>query len=227
MGKFEKKIRKRLDDEKEEFNVWFEKNHEKLQDFSDYCKIEDAEREGNTIKVNNKKVWLIPIGFMLVVLCLFLCFLPMLVPEKTPSHFGNDDVHSMELNAEEQKEILQQNPFISKLENLTFLKLLKNEDDSLVFVIADGEIETESDFYFVNIQIEIDPYYHFTSKPIYSELANYTKKGEYSIHYEKKYVDTDDINWYYMLAEKGKQKIYWEVCCFEESIEQFINLMFD
>lgn len=227
MGKFEKRIRTRIHNEKEEFNVWFDKNHEKLHDFADQDAEEIIERDGNAGKLNKKKVWIIPIGFLLAVLCVFLCFLPMLLQEKAPSYFGDSDVYHMELSAEEQAGVLQENPFIARLENLTYIKLLKNEDDSLVFVIADGEIETESDFYLVNIQIEIDPYYHFTSKPIYSELANQTKKGEYSIHYEKKYVDADDINWYYMLTEKGSQKIYWEVHCFEESIEQFIDLMFN
>ena len=71
MGRFERKIQKRLKDETEEFDVWFEKNKESFPGFVD----EQSEEESQgTVKLRKKKFWIIPTAFILVALCVFLCF---------------------------------------------------------------------------------------------------------------------------------------------------------
>ena len=104
-------------------------------------------------------------------------------------------------------------------------KILKIEDDSLVFVILSCELETEADYYFVTVQIEYNSYYNFVAKPIYEKLSQERQVNGYTVSYGQNGFDSDELYWYYMLTEKDGQKTYWEVHCFEESIEQFIDLM--
>lgn len=224
MGKFERKIRKRMKNEVEDFDVWFEKNQAKFSDFTN--KPSEEIEQGNAIKVKKKKVWLYPVGFFLAVLCVVLCFIPLMMQGQTPTHFGDEAVYQTPLKSSEQKAILRENPFLAQLSYTNSAKLLKTDDDSLVFVIMLGELETTEDYYFVTVQLEYNPYYEFLSKHTYERLKNQTEVNGFTIRYDLLGLDADELNWYCMSTEKNGQKIYWEIHCFEESIEQFIDLMF-
>lgn len=225
MGKFEKKIRNRMNKEVEDFDVWFEKNQEKFPGFTS-IPSEEIE-QGNEITAKKKKVWLLPVGFLLAAVCVVLCFLPLMRQEQEPMFFGDELVSTNLLSEAEQEQVLKENPYLSQLTYTYGVKLLKNDDNSLVFVILHGELETIEDYYFVTVQIEHNPYYDFLSKPTYSELQQKTEINGYSIKYDLMGLDADELNVYRMLSEKNGQKIYWEIHCFEESIDQFICLMFN
>lgn len=45
----------------------------------------------------------------------------------------------------------------------------------------------------------------------------------YAVSYELSGTDDLGLYRYYMRTEQNGQKIYWEIHCFEESIEQFIG----
>ncbi len=151
MGKFERKLRKQMKSEVEDFDVWFEKNQEKFPGFTNMPN-EEIE-QGSEIKVKKKKVWIITMGFFLAVICVVLCFIPLMTQDQTPTHFGDEAVYQTPLKSSEQKAILQENPFLAQLSYTNSAKLLKTDDDSLVFVILNGELETEADYYFVTVQI--------------------------------------------------------------------------
>lgn len=226
MGRFERKIQKRLKDETEEFDVWFEKNKESFPGFVD----EQSEEESQgTVKLRKKKFWIIPTAFILVALCVFLCFLPLILKKDditTPSFFGDEIVIEKKMNEEEYQSILQENPFINKMEVTIAVKIEKIDDGSLVFVILDSELETENDYYLVTVQIEYNPYYEFVSKPEYDNFDRQFSVNDFEIGYRLAGFDSDDLYWYYVLTERDGQRIYWEVHCFEESIEEFIQIIF-
>lgn len=225
MGKFERKIRKQMKSEVEDFDVWFEKNQEKFPGFTN---IPNEEIEqGSEIKVKKKKAWIITMGFFLAVIGVVLCFIPLMMQGQTPTLFGDEAVYQTPLKSSEQKAILRENPFLAQLSYTNSAKLLKTDDDSLAFVIMLGELETTEDYYFVTVQLEYNPYYEFLSKPTYERLKNQTEVNGFTIRYDLLGLDADELNWYRMSTEKNGQKIYWEIHCFEESIEQFIDLMFD
>lgn len=225
MGKFERKIRKQMKSEVEDFDVWFKKNQEKFPGFTNMAN-EEIE-QGSEIKVKKKKIWLVPIGFFLAVLCVMLCFIPWMIQDQTPTHFGDDAVYEAVIEDSEQTKIIQEHPFLAQISYTSWKKLLKTADDSLVFVILNGELETEADYYFLTVQIEYNSYYDFLSKSSYEELANQTEANGFSIRYELLGLDVDELYLYRMSTEKDGQMMYWEIHCFEESIEQFIELMFN
>lgn len=226
MGRFERKIRKRLKDETEEFDVWFEKNKDSFPDFVD---VRSEEESQGTVKLKKKKFWIIPTAFILVALCVFLCFLPLILKKEditTPSFFGDEIVIEKKMSEEEYQSILQENPFIDKMEVTIAVKIEKMDDGSLVFAILDSELETENDYYLVTVQIEYNPYYEFVSKPEYDNFDRQFFVNDFEIGYRLAGFDSDDLYWYYVLTERDGQRIYWEVHCFEESIEEFIQIIF-
>ena len=105
-------------------------------------------------------------------------------------------------------------------------KIEKTDDGSFVFAILNSELETENDYYLVTVQIEYNPYYEFVSKPAYDNLDHSLMISDFEVGYKLAGFDSDDLYWYYMLTESNGRRIYWEVHCFEESIEEFIQIVF-
>lgn len=228
MGRFERKFNKKLQEEFPSFDVWVEKNKEHFPGFVDSRSEEEIESQG-IVKLKKKKLWIIPTAFVLVALCVFLCFLPMILDRNavtTPSFFGEEAVIETNLSEEEYQRILQENPFIEKMSVMAQSKIEKVDDGSLVFAILNCELETENDYYLVTVQIEYDQYYEFVSKPAYDNLDHSLTISDFEVGYKLAGFDSDDLYWYYMMTEKDGQRIYWEVHCFEESIEEFIQIIF-
>lgn len=227
MGRFERKIQKRFKEETEKFDVWYEKNKDKFSDFEN--KNEAENMQNGDVKVKKCKMWVIPIAFIFVMVCVFLCFLPLILQKDkitTPSFFGDEAVIETKLSEEEYQSILQENLYLAKMSVVAQSKIKKTEDDSLVFVILNCELETQADYYFVTAQLEYNPYYEFVSKPEYDNFDKQFYVNDFEIGYKLAGLDSDDLYWYYLLTEKNGQKIYWEVHCFEESIDEFIELVF-
>lgn len=233
MGKFERKMKKRLNRETQAFDVWFEENRERFSEFENNT---HEEREPSSeVKVKKKKLWLIPVGFFLAAICVFLCFLPMILRKDSvsvpqvpdpPLFFGDEIVYGADMTAEETETVCAEYPMIGQLDFASYRKLMRSDDDSLVFMIVKGELETENDYYFITMQIEYNPYYNFLDKDCYENLEQSTQINDAHVAYSFEGSDMDGLYWYYLLSEKEGQKIYWEVHCFEESINEFIGLVF-
>ena len=145
----------------------------------------------------------------------------------TPSFFGDEAVIETNLSEEEYQRILQENSFINKMNVTLARKIEKTDDGSFVFAILNSELETENDYYLVTVQIEYNPYYKFVSKTEYDNFEKTLNINSFDISYRLAGFDSDDLYWYYMLTEKDGQRIYWEVHCFEESIEEFVQIIFE
>ena len=224
MGRFERKIRKKIQEGQPDFDVWFEKHKDQ---FSRFDTNDGIELQNNgTVKKKVIKNWMIPLALVLIGICAFLCFLPSML-NKQPTHFGDEAVYNVQLNDEDISELEKDYQFISKFSNLTGEKILLKEDKSLVFTILDGELETEFDYYLTTIQIEYNSYYDFISKPNYFDLENQLNTNDYTIGYELNCIDIDGLYMYYLLAKNNNQTIYMEIHCFEESITDFIDKIFN
>lgn len=222
MGKLEKKIRKRIQAGQEDFGTWFEKHGD---DFPGAGFAAEPEERGAE-KVKAKQAWLIAAAFVLAALCVVLCFLPMMLQKEPPvSHFGDESVYERVLEDSEKQKVFEEYPFLYELTYTGGAKLVKADDESLVFIIMSCELETVTDYYFVTVQIEYNSYYDFLSKQSYENLQQQTEINGYSVRYDLLGLDADELNWYRMLTEKNGQKIYWEIHCFEESITEFIDLV--
>ena len=228
MGRFERKIQKKLKSEVENFDVWFEKNQDKLPGFANNTTTEKEQK--SDVKVKTRKAWLIPAAFLFAAICIVLCFLPLMLGDgsdlpQTPAHFGDESVYERVLEDSEKQKVFEEYPFLYELTYTGGAKLVKADDESLVFIIMSCELETVTDYYFVTVQFEYNPYYEFLSKHTYENLQQQTEINGYSVRYDLLGLDADELNWYRMLTEKNGQKIYWEIHCFEESITEFIDLI--
>mgnify|MGYP001624495956 FL=1 len=224
MGKFEKEIKRQMDKEVEEYGVWFERNKDKLARF-DKAETEEEIQADGTKKIKAKKKWLIPMAFVLLVIGITLCFLPMMLSGgevlEPPQLFGDEAVYSEGMNAEGIENLQSDMPELEGFTIYSGVEILMTEDQSLVFRILDTELELE-DYYLVTVQIEYNPYYNFLSKHIYEDLESKMAVNGYAVSYELSGTDDLGLYRYYMRTEQNGQKIYWEIHCFEESIEQFI-----
>lgn len=103
-------------------------------------------------------------------------------------------------------------------------ELLLRTDDSLVFTIIDGELETEEDYYFIKVQIEHNKNYEFGYKIAYQNLKNNEIINGWVIGYEQKSIDPNDLYVFYLhLQNNNGQVIYMEVHCFENDISYILN----
>lgn len=224
MGKFEKKVRKSFRGDIEEFDVWFAKNSEKFPGFSEGF-AEESEELG-PVRLKKKKLWLLPLAFFLAAVCVVLCFLPWMMQSGEPSRFGDAAVYEQVLDKDDMENISLDFTFLSKITFTGGKRIRKTSDDSLVFLILKGELETERDYYFLTVQIEYNSYYDFVTREEYINLQEKTETNGFHVSYSYNGVDDSELVWYYLLSEKDGRKIYWEIHCFEESIEQFIEQMF-
>ncbi len=115
-------------------------------------------------------------------------------------------------------------PFINKMQVTAQGELLLRTDDSLVFTIIDGELETEEDYYFIKVQIEHNKNYEFGYKIAYQNLKNNEIINGWVIGYEQKSIDPNDLYVFYLhLQNNNGQVIYMEVHCFENDISYILN----
>ena len=225
MGKFEKEIKKKMDKEVEDYDVWLERNKDKFARF-DKAGTEDEVQADGTKKIKVKKKWLIPIAFVLLVIGIMLCFLSILLPGEErlepPQLFGDEAVYSEGMSTERIEDLQKSMPELEGFTVYSGVEILMTEDQSLVFRVLDAELELE-DYYLVTVQIEYNPYYNFLSKYIYEDLGSKMTVNGYNVSYGLSGTDDLGLYRYYMCTEKNGQKIYWEIHCFEESIVQFIE----
>ena len=209
MGKFEKEIKRQMDKEVEEYGVWFERNKDKLARF-DKAETEEEIQADGTKKIKAKKKWLIPMAFVLLVIGITLCFLPMMLSGgevlEPPQLFGDEAVYSEGMNAEGIENLQSDMPELEGFTIYSGVEILMTEDQSLVFRILDTELELE-DYYLVTVQIEYNPYYNFLSKHIYEDLESKMAVNGYAVSYELSGTDDLGLYRYYMCTEQNGQKI--------------------
>ncbi len=226
MGKLERKIKKQIKNETEDFNVWYDKNQDRLSDFSAKEDCKPYHKVGNVL-VKDKRFW-IP---TLAVFCLIAIFLTVLLPillnnrqKDFDFRFGDDRVYSTALTDAEFQTVAKDYPFINKMQitEKDVLRLL--DDDSLVFTIIDGEVDTGDDYYFIKVQIEHDKNYEFGYKAAYLNHKNQTTVKDWKVTYEQGVNDANDLFVYFIRLEDSKgQVIYMEVHCFENDISYILN----
>lgn len=227
MGRFERKIQKLMREEVEDFDVWFERNKDKFPGLSDAPAAPQQEVEpSGAVKLKRRLAWAIPLAFVLVALCVFLCCLPLILNSGSPSRFGEERVQAFDLSAEERQAVLDEYPFMSELNVISGTRRIKTDNSSLVFISLNCELETDVDYYLVTVQIEYNPYYDFITKEVYTNFESEKTVNGAQIQYKQNGTDVEGLYWYYMASEKDGRHMYWEVHSVTQSIDQFIDIMF-
>lgn len=229
MKNFKKEMKAKLNDEahlaganSEEFDRWYAANEDKLGEFSSVSARDADARGGVRVKRFLPAVAFIGLAFVMVMVLVVLFVTNN--GQEDDFTFSNDMVYNSKLSESELTIVEEQYDFIDKMSITDSIKLLYREDDSLVFIIMQGEIATQSDYYFITVQIEYNEHYDFVDKPIYYRLDNNLVVDDYSVSYEQMGLDDSRLYVYLLrLESENLNTVYMEVHCFEDDISYILN----
>ena len=229
MKNFKKEMKVKLNDEahlaganSEEFDRWYAANEDKLGEFSPVSARDANARGGVRVKRFLPAAAFTGLAFVMAMVLVIL-FVTNNGGESDFT-FNSDMVYNRELTDEEFAAVEGQYDFIDNMDVSNSIKLLYNEDNSLVFIIVHGEIVTQSNYYFITVQIEYNEHYDFVDKPIYYRLDNNLVVDDYSVSYEQMGLDDSRLYVYLLrLESENLNTVYMEVHCFEDDISYILN----
>ena len=229
MKNFKKEMKAKLNDEahlaganSEEFDRWYAANEDKLGEFSPVSARDADARGGVRVKRFLPAAAFIGLAFVMVMVLVVLFVTNN--GRESDFTFNSDMVYNRELTDEEFTAVEEQYDFIDNMDVSNSIKLLYNEDNSLVFIIIHGEIVTQSNYYFITVQIEYNEHYDFVDKPIYYRLDNNLVVDDYSVSYEQMGLDDSRLYVYLLrLESENFNTVYMEVHCLEDDISYILN----
>lgn len=229
MKNFKKEMKAKLNEEahlaganSEEFDRWYAANEDKLGEFSPVSARDADARGGVRVKRFLPAAAFIGLAFVMAMVLVIL-FVTNNGGESDFT-FNSDMVYNRELTDEEFAAVEGQYDFIDNMDVTDSIKLLYNEDNSLVFIIIHGEIITQSDYYFMTVQIEYNEHYNFVDKRYYDDLDNSTTTDNFDVSYEQWGIDDSGLYTYLLrLESENLNTVYMEVHCFEDDISYILN----
>ena len=229
MKNFKKEMKAKLNDEahlaganSEEFDRWYAANEDKLGEFSPVSARDADARGGVRVKKFLPAAAFIGLAFVMVMVLVVL-FVTNNGGESDFT-FNSDMVYNRELTDEEFAAVEGQYDFIDNMDVSNSIKLLYNEDNSLVFIIVHGEIVTQSNYYFITVQIEYNEHYNFVDKYYCHNLDNSTTTDNFDVSYELMGLDDGGLYTYLLrLESENLNTVYMEVHCLEDDISYILN----
>lgn len=226
MGRLERKIKKQLKKDTEPFDVWQDRNQTRLNGFEKQNNINEQHNEGEVL-VKERCIWIPVLAFLCGIIICVAIILPVLLNKNNGNFnmtFGDERVYVSKVSDEDLQEVLDEYPFISKLQLTLYDELRLYDDDSLVLTIIDGEIDTGDNYYLLKVQIEHNKNYEFGYKSVYRNLKNQTDVNGISVTYGQGLNDPSDLFVYFLRLEYPEgQVIYIEAHCFENDISYILN----
>lgn len=226
MGRFERKIKKVINKNKESFDTWFEENQDRLNDFTVESEVKGHHKVGNVL-VKDRRIWIPTVAFLCCIAICVAVLLPICLNKGNNDFdmkFGDERVYPVIISDAELQSTIEDYPFISKMQITAQGELRLWDDDSLVFTFIDGEIDTGDNYYLLKVQIEHNQNYEFGYKSVYLNLKNQTDVKDWNITYGQGINDPSGLFVYFMRLEDSKgQVIYMEVHCFENDISYILN----
>lgn len=226
MGRLERKMKKEIKKNAEGFDTWFEKNQDRLNDFTVESEVKERHKGGNVL-VKDRRVWIPIVACICIIAICVAVLLPIYLSRGNNDFdmtFGDDRVYPVMMTDAEMQATIEDYPFIEKMQIPVPVKLRLWDDDSLVFTIIDGEIDTGDNYYLLKVQIEHNQNYEFGYKSVYLNLKNQTFVKDWNVTYGQGINDPSDLFVYFIRLEDRKgQVVYIEVHCFENDISYILN----
>lgn len=226
MGRLERKIKKQLKKDAEPFEVWQDRNQPRLNGFEKYNNISEQSNGGDVL-VKERRIWIPVFAFLCGIIICLAILLPVLFNKNNSDFdmtFGDERVYTSMILEEDLQSITESYPFINKMQITEQGELRLRDDDSLVFTIIDGEIDTGDNYYLLKVQIEHNKNYEFGYKSVYRNLKNQTDVNGIVVTYGQGINDPSDLFVYFLRLEYPKgQVIYIEAHCFENDISYILN----
>ena len=226
MGRLERKIKKQLKKDAEPFEVWQDRNQPRLNGFEKYNNISEQHNVGAVV-VKVRRKWIPVFAFLCGIIICLTVLLPVLLIKNNDNFdmtFGDERVYTSMILEEELQSITESYPFINKMQITQQGELRLRDDDSLVFTIIDGEIDTGDNYYLLKVQIEHNKNYEFGYKSVYRNLKNQTDINGIAVTYGQGLNDPSDLFVYFLRVEyPEEQVIYIEAHCFENDITYILT----
>ena len=171
MGRLERKIRKRLTQETQPFEAWYEAHKDRLSRFE-----QPQESDLGQVKAKRRSpafVWLAcALALLFVALAVTLGLLLNNRPQSPVSDltFGEEAVRTEELSEEEFDGCLEILPSLASLVREGKFKEVRQDDNSLVSVAVHGYNETDNDYYFVDVRIVFNKNFILSNRDQYTGL---------------------------------------------------------
>ena len=229
MGRFERDIRKKIEESDQPFNEWFAERQDRLTDFEP---PEEPASDLGPVKVRRRTfAWLTgAIAVLLVAFVVTAVFLfrgqPQSQPQIPDLSFGEEGVYMEALTDEEFQRTLQQVPALTRLTVTEQRAVRHQQDDSIVMVIVIGEQETNDDYYFIEAKVEYNENYNFSEKMYYQDLKNKTIIGNTQVSYDENGTDEYGLTEYRILSETDDVTVYWTVSSVNDLLEEWLQLTF-
>lgn len=229
MGRFERDIRKKIEESDQPFNEWFAERQDRLTDFEP--PEEPASDLGPVMVRRRTFAWLTgAIAVLLVAFVVTAVFLfrgqPQSQPQIPDLSFGEEGVYMNELSDEELQGAIQLVPSLKAVTITEKWAVRHNQDDSIVMVTIVGEQETAEDYYFVEARIEYNENYMFLEKSQYDNLENVEMFGDIKVSYEVAGTDKYGFAEYRILSETDDATVYWTVSSVNDLLEEWLQLTF-
>lgn len=223
MDKLQRKIKKEIKKHQQSFDDWYEVHHVALSRFDG----QTSEVPNGNTAVKARKIWVPIVSFLLLIAVCLSIVLPIVFSNGNNDFdltFSEGDVYTMEFSDSEFEVACNEYKFIRNMEITSKDGLYLKSDKSLVMAVLGGEIVSEDNYYLLDLQIEYNKNYNFGYKPIYEDLDNSTRTGEWSITYENTSVDLSGLYVYLLrMVNQEGQVIYIETHCLENDISYILN----
>ena len=229
MGRFERDIRKKIEESDKPFNEWFAERQDRLTDFEP---PEEPASDLGPVKVRRRTfAWLTgAIAVLLVAFVVTAVFLfrgqPQSQPQIPDLTFGEEGVYMEVLTEDDYQQTIQRVPVLTKLTITEQWAIRHSVDHSIVMVNLVGEQMTDTDFYFVNARIEYNENYMFLEKSQYDNLENVETIGDTLVSYGVAGTDEYGLTEYRILSETDDATVYWTVSSVNDLLEEWLQLTF-
>ena len=229
MGRFERDIRKKIEESDQPFNEWFAERQDRLTDFEP---PEEPASDLGPVRVRRRTfAWLT--GAIAVLLVAFVVTAVFLFRGRSQSQpqipdlsFGEEGVYMEVLTEDDYQQTIQRVPVLTKLTITEQWAIRHSVDHSIAMVNLVGEQMTETDFYFVNARIEYNENYNFSEKMYYQDLKNKTIIGNTQVSYDENGTDEYGLTEYRVLSETDDATVYWTVSSVNDLLEEWLQLTF-
>ena len=227
MGRLERKIRKRLTQETQPFEAWYEAHKDRLSRFEQL-----QESDLGQVKAKRRSPALVRLACALALLFVALAVtLGLLLNNYSQSPtsemiFGENDIKVGALTEAEFEQCIEILPSIANIENEEKYKEVRQDDNSLVSIAVHGYNETDNDYYFVDVRIVFNKNFILSNRDQYTGLENSVMIGETPVSYGVRGQDDYGFDQYRVVSEHGDVTAYWTVSSINGEFEEWLQLTF-
>lgn len=230
MGRFERRLRKKVSQCKKPYSVWREEHKDELSKVTD---MGNSEENYGAVKAKRRGLYTVfaCIAGLLLLIAAVLIGLNATNQSAQPGlpdlTFGEDLVNVSYMTEEETAEIIEQVPQFSNFLVTLCTKSTHVQDGSLVMYTIRGELETADDFYLIEARILYNDNFAFLGRTYYTNFEETQIFGDTEVSYKFMGQHSDDIYQYLLLSENSDITVYWDIDSYEGLFDEWLSIIFE